>query len=102
MPRAVVFGPTKYGGMDWDNHSTIVLYEKLKMLIGLIRLQDKVGNLIMIQLSWIQHIVGISTPMSEYRKYLQYILGGWIYNVQKHLVHHDVQVKIHNAWVPKA
>ena len=30
MPRAVVFGPTKYGSMDWDNHSVLIIYEKLK------------------------------------------------------------------------
>ena len=51
MPRAVVFGPTKLGGMEWDNPVLIQLYKKIKMLIGSIRLQDTVGKLMRIQLS---------------------------------------------------
>ncbi len=53
MPRAVVYGPPEWGGMDWDNCGVILLYEKLKILIGSIRLQDKVGEILSIQLSWL-------------------------------------------------
>ena len=76
MPRAVVFGPTGYGGMDWDNHGVITIYEKLKMLIGSIRLQDTVGQLLGIHLSWIQLIMGKSTPLLEHNKMVQYLPGG--------------------------
>ena len=40
FPRAVVFGPAKYGGMDWDNTLVLSLFEKLKLFIGSIGLQD--------------------------------------------------------------
>ncbi len=43
MPRAVVFCPWTKGGMDWDNIIVIGLYEKLKLFIGTVQLQDKVG-----------------------------------------------------------
>ena len=59
MPRAVVFGPTVLGGMDWDNPNIIYLYKKVKMLIGSVRISDAVGRLIHIQLSWLQVFAGI-------------------------------------------
>ena len=71
------------------------------MLIGSIRLQDTAGKLVMIQLSWIQLLAGISTPLLEYRNCIQYIPGGWIPNLQQHSVYHNKQVKIHNRWIPK-
>ena len=51
MPRAVVFGPTILGGMDWNNPLIIYLHEKIKMLVGSIRLKDTVGRLMLMQIS---------------------------------------------------
>ena len=66
MHRAVVFGPTEIGGLDWDNPIIIHLYEKLKILIGSVRIQDLVGRLMQIQLSWLQVFTSISTPILQY------------------------------------
>ena len=63
MPRAVVYGPVELGVMAWDNSGVIFLFEKLKMLIGSVRLQDKVGQIITLQLSWLQLFDGSSTPV---------------------------------------
>lgn len=51
------------GGMAWDNCGVIFLFEKLKMLISSIRLQDTVGKLLLIQLSWLQFFTGSSNPL---------------------------------------
>ena len=60
LSRAVVYGTTWYGGMAWQNIHVVSMYEKLKMLIGLIRLQDTVGKMMELQLSWLQLHAGIS------------------------------------------
>ena len=39
MPRAVIFGPSKFGGMEWDHCGVVSLYEKLKLLIGYWRMK---------------------------------------------------------------
>ena len=31
IPRAIVYGPTRYGGMNWSNIKVVSLYEKIKM-----------------------------------------------------------------------
>ena len=65
MPRAVVFGPGTKGGMDWDNIIVLGLYENIKLLIGAVCLQDKVGDMFLIQLSWLQLFAGNSVPLLQ-------------------------------------
>ena len=102
MARAVVFGPTETGGMDWDNPILIYLYGKLKILIGSVRLQDTVGKLIKIQLSWLQVFAGISTPILEYDKEITYIPNKWMKTLHQLLVQYQVKIKLHEIWTPIA
>lgn len=65
MPRAVVFGPVRYGGMRWESPYSILLHAQIKMLIGSLRLNDTVGKLIRLQLRWLQVLAGTTTPVLE-------------------------------------
>ena len=94
MPHAVVHGPEKWGGMDWDHCGIMLLYEKLKLLIGSIRLQDKVGSILVLQLSWLQLFAGSSTPILQSSIVIPYLPRGWVATVHHHLVHYGVQVEI--------
>ena len=100
MPRAVVFGPTILGGMDWDNPLIIYLYEKIKMLVGSIRLKDTVGRLMLMQISWLQLFAGTGTPLLESNFDINYLPKGWIRTVQRLLVEFQVKIKIYTAWKP--
>ena len=100
MPRAVVFGPSKYGGLGWDNPITITIFEKLKILIGSIRLWDTVGQLYYIQLTWIQLYAGISTPVLEYETCLEFIPPGWIMHLHSLLLETNIKVEVFGLWRP--
>ena len=100
LPRAVVYGPTIYGGMEWDNLNVLFLFEKLKLLIGSIRLNDKVGQMFGLQLSWVQIFAGISTRVLMSKQQIDYIPTGWIKNLHCHLVENDIQVEVANIWGP--
>ena len=76
------------------------LYEKLKLLIGSLHLQDTVGRLIMVQLSWLQFFLGISTPLLESTVIVPYLPIGWVTNLHAHLVNHNIQVGLAEGWVP--
>ena len=77
------------------------LYEKIKMLVGSIRLQDnKVGEMIQIQSSWLQLFAGIGIPLLQYRKVIPYLPPGWITNVSHLLVETGVQIKLSSGWIP--
>ena len=100
MPRAVVHGPPEWGGMDWDNCGVVLLYEKLKVLIGSIRLQDKVGELLFMQLSWLQLFAGTSVPLLKSNKAISYLPRGWLTTIHHHLVYHNVKVEVWGLWKP--
>ena len=100
MPRAVVYGPTSWGGMEWDNILVLSLYEKLKLLIGSIRLDDKVGQLIKVQLSWLQLFSGSSTPLLELKTSIPYLPKGWLTNIHQLLVETGIQVELSSGWIP--
>ena len=100
MPRAVVYGTDQYGGMEWDAIGIVFLYEKLKLLIGSVRLQDTVGRLMNVQLSWLQLFSGISTPLFEANMVVPYLPKGWLTNLHGHLVYNNIQVVLAAGWVP--
>ena len=101
MPRSVIFGPVEYGGLEWDDCLLISIYEKLKLLIGSIRLQDKLGRMLEIQLTWLQLFAGSSTPLLEEKKYICYLPEGWIKHLHKLLVDTNITVEMSNGWYPK-
>ena len=101
FPRAVVFGPQIYGGLSWNNIEVVLIFEKLKMLIGSIRLQDTVGRMLELQLTWIQLFVGTSVPFLEANRPFPYLPDGWLHNLQNYLLMNEITVEIYNTWVPR-
>ena len=100
FPRAVVFGLPIYGGMGWENIVGLALYEKLKILIGSLRLYDNLGKMIHIQLTWLQVFAGCSVPILQSKLALPYLPVSWLTNIHTQLVEHDVQVELSSGWVP--
>ena len=100
LPRAVVYGPKLLGGLDWDNIVVLSLFEKLKLLIGSVRINDKVGQMIRIQLTWVQLFAGGSIPLLQSKKKLRYLPVGWITNLHHLLIDTGVQVELSTGWLP--
>ena len=53
MPRAVVFGHTIYGGMNWESPYSILVFEQIKIVMGSIRMNNTIGKLLHIQMTWL-------------------------------------------------
>ena len=100
IPRAVVYGPESMGGMNWKNINVVSLYEKLKLLIGSIRLQDKLGQMLEIQLSWLQLFAGTSVQLLMENKYIPYLPMGWFKHLHKQLVENEICVARWGGWTP--
>ena len=78
MPRAVVFGPALYGGMNWTSPFTMHLYEKIKFVVGSIRLSDTVGKLLLLQVQWMQLFAGTSSPLLDTDTEIPYLPLSWL------------------------
>jgi hypothetical protein len=55
MPRAVPFAGPRYSGLSIPELYTNQGYGQLKLLIGHLKLRDEAGDLILIQISHLQH-----------------------------------------------
>ncbi len=55
-----MYGPAMYGGILWHNMNVVSIYKKLKLLIGSIMLQDTAGQMLELQLTWLQLFAGTS------------------------------------------
>ena len=102
IQRAIVFGPMKYGCMSWSTIMVVSIYEKLKLLIGSIRLQDTVGKLLQLQITWLQLVAGTSENFLQSKVDVPYLPKGWITNLHKQLVKHDIKVVLSSIWHPTA
>ena len=100
MPRAVVFGPLKYGGMQWQSPYGIMVYEQLKLLIGSIRLGDTVGTILRVQLKWLQLHAGTSIPLLEEQKNISYLQDCWLKSLHVKMVDSQIKVHVAESWVP--
>ena len=98
MPRAVVFGPVKYGGLQWATPHSMLLSAQITMLIGSLRLNDVVGQMLRIQLEWLQLYAGIECPVLEATSIIPYLPSGWLSNLHYLLVDAGLTVQIVDTW----
>ena len=101
MPRAVVFGTKKYGGMRWESPLSILLTAQISLLMSSIRLNDVVGQMLQIQLEWMQLFAGVARPIMEASTVIPYLTGGWLRNLHELAVEARIQLKIAKLWRPK-
>jgi hypothetical protein len=64
-PRAVVFGPTKVGGIGLHEHYTEQSIQHITTLMGHIRQPGRTGDMIQCTFRWQQRLAGITTPILD-------------------------------------
>jgi hypothetical protein len=101
--RAIVFGPPEYGGLDLPELYTSEGISQLRFLIGHLRLRDKTANLILIDISYVQLLVGSSKlffnlPLKQYGHSAD---GGWLVSIWAFLSSINLQLQVRQALVPK-
>ena len=101
MPRAVVFGTSLYGGMNWTSPLVMQMYEQIKIIIGSIRLSDTVGKLLLLQLQWLQLQAGTEAPILDTDKEIPYLQSCWLQSLHSRLVNTAINIKVVKQWIPK-
>jgi hypothetical protein len=102
MPRAVVFGPFKYGGMAFPDMYTRQTQLHAKYAIRQLRWNGTVANDLLVTLDNLQLELGFTTPLFEAPlAKLDYIDQGWITNLIHRLGKAGLTLWIENCWTPK-
>lgn len=77
--RAIINGPEEFGGLALPHLHTLKGVDKLKLNSGNLRLQDRTGHLIHIDIGYVQLLTGASTLFmnQEPAKY-EWVESGWL------------------------
>jgi hypothetical protein len=101
MKRVVIHGPRRYGGHEIAKLITEQGIGAVTMLLGHLRSQSDVGQLIQILLSYIQLHAGIDQPYLECcRRRLPHVPTTWLSHLRQFLATFHGSMHIHDYWLP--
>jgi hypothetical protein len=99
--RSIVHGPFSLGGLAIPNLYTLQGIDKLNMFLGHLRLQDETGQLIAIDLGYIQLITGATKFfLQEDPKKYNWVSRGWITSLWEFMHKAEIVVDYPRQWLP--
>jgi hypothetical protein len=101
FPRAVIFGPTIYGGMDVQQLFSLCMCRKLESISCHINAKTELGVIITVVLTWQQIQCGTSIPYLTDTDTITYIPNNWFSQVKLFCNIIDTKIPIKDIWVPR-
>ncbi len=101
--RAIVFGPARYAGLDLPALYSNESIGQLRLLLGHLRLRDKTAKIILIDISYLQLLIGSATLFFNlpYKAYNFHGEDGWLVSIWRVLSIIRFKLAIQQAYVPK-
>jgi len=101
MSRAIVHGPKEFGGLALPHLHTLQGVDKLKLFLGHIRLQDRTGHLIHIDMTYVQLLTGTSTLFlnQDPTKY-EWVESGWLTSLWAFISRTKLTITYPLSWQP--
>jgi hypothetical protein len=104
IPRSVVFGSTRFGGLNIRSLYSIQGFGQLTLFTGHIRAYDKTAKLLRISLSYLQLTVGSATnvlmlPATTYHKWTDSV---WLTSFWAFMRRTKLLIDIDGHWLPEA
>jgi hypothetical protein len=99
--RSIIYGPNELGGLDLPSLYTLQGIDKLPFFLGHLRIQDRTGDLIKIDLAYIQLLMGSGSFFLHlpYKKYT-WIEWGWMTSLWEFLSHTPLTLQYTGQWLP--
>jgi hypothetical protein len=101
LPRAIVYGPREYGGINLNHLYTEQCMLKIESLICHIRAQSQLGKIMQINLNWLQLHSGNKTSILEHWDTLSYLPTNWFLHLRDFLIKIKGTISIKNLWQPQ-
>ena len=100
-PKAVVYGPMKYGGLNYPHFKTIQTTKSVMYLIKQLRWDKEMEKELRVNIEMTQLMAGVVTPiMEDPRTSIDYLEESWVLTVRKRLRMLDAKVWIKYIWSP--
>jgi hypothetical protein len=101
FPRAVVYGPSSFGGMGLHDLYSDSNCIKIDCIINNYKTESDISRVMTIVLAWLQLTTGTSIPILESTYQLEYIPMNWFLSVKEFINKIGVTIHIPNLWTPK-
>ncbi len=103
-PRAVVFGGLQYADPNLPEYYTDQGLGQLQLLIGHLKIQDEVVNLILVVMSYFQVHVGSALPFYHlpYSQFSKWVEHPWMASIWKFLSQAQLRLDIEGMSLPQA
>jgi ribonuclease HI len=101
FPRAVIFGPKKYGGVEMSQLYSYSQCQKVECLLTNVNNKTTLGRDITTDLKWLQLHSGRSTQVLSDDKNISYIPDNWFLGIKSFLNKFNSRIEINDLWVPK-
>jgi hypothetical protein len=101
FPKAVVHGPIDFGGLGFPHLYAESNICKIETMICHITKKTTPGETFCLNINWIQLLSGISSPVFESDKHLDYIQDNWFLEIKKFLNMCKATIKINSLWSPQ-
>ena len=100
-PKAVVYGPIKYGGLNYPHFKTIQTTKSIMYLIKQLQWDKDMAKELRVNIEMTQLMAGVETPiMEDPRTAIDYLEESWVLTVRKRLEMLDAKVWIEDIWSP--
>jgi len=98
--REIVFGTERYGGAKFHHQCVEQGINKVMQLIGQIRQQSQIGEMMMIGVDTLQLTSGIGQPILECTGNLPYLPKGWVPSIREFLNFANATIELTEKWIP--
>jgi len=99
--RAIVHGPEEFGGLALPHLPTLQGVDKLKLFLGHLRLQDRTGHLIHIDMTYVQLLTGTSMLfLNQDPAEYEWVESGWLTSLWTFINGSKLTITYPLAWKP--
>jgi Reverse transcriptase (RNA-dependent DNA polymerase) len=99
-PRAAVYAGPKFRGLGLPQLYAVCSGIKIESILGNVNAENDTGELIKVDLNWLQLNCGMGTKVLENKNEITYMNRNWITSVQEFLNKTKSTIDIKSAWVP--
>jgi hypothetical protein len=102
FPKSVVHGPICFGGLGFNNLYVESNSSKIESLICHLNKKSTLGEIMQINLNWVQLHTGINTSFLMDTSHIDYIQDNWFIEIREFLLKCNANILIKNIWQPKS
>jgi hypothetical protein len=100
-PKALVHGPICFGGLGFCHLYVESNVLKIETLICHINKGTSLGEMMKVNLNWVQIHTGINTPFMLGKNHIDYIQDNWFIEICNFLMKCNASIRIKNIWRPQ-